>query len=188
MQAGETIQIPDFPELKPKSVQPNGRIIFAPVEGSAYALHGDKMVSIAQHEQPWYRLAAHLSAAGYTPTEIAERVERAPTWVAQVLRHPFVRKIILEEIQRSGRDEMQALLKGEVAPTVFKMIELRDDPNTPKAVALGACNAILERVYGKPAQKVEMETKNTNFDGDLAKIDADLERLTAEEKRLLGKN
>jgi hypothetical protein len=50
--------------------------------------------------------------------------------------------------------DLRALCAEEDPANVAKLVALRDDPNVPPVVQLGAINAMMDRGHGKPAQTV----------------------------------
>jgi hypothetical protein len=134
-------------------------------------------------EKPWHRVAIMLAAQGCTVTEIAEKMERTVAWVSLLLRQPWARERITSEIMEGGRDEIETLIKG-AAPEAFRRIISLSENAEAEAVKLAANREIIDRLLGKPVQKVEQ--KNTNLNLDMGKIDEELKKLEDEEKRLLG--
>jgi hypothetical protein len=134
-------------------------------------------------EKPWHRVAIMLAARGCTVTEIAEKMERTVAWVSLLLRQPWARERITSEIMTEGRDELETLIKG-AAPEAFRRIISLSENAEAEAVKLAANREIIDRLLGKPVQKVEQ--KNTNLNLDMAKIEEELKKLEDEEKRLLG--
>jgi hypothetical protein len=62
--------------------------------------------------------------------------------------------------------DLQALCAEEDPANVAKLVALRDDPNTPPVVQLGAVTAMFDRAHGKPAQTVN--TRIIRQIGDLS--------------------
>lgn len=139
------------------------------------------------HEKPEHRLLIFLKTQGLSNTEISQRTGYQLAWVGQVLRQPWARERIVQELSLAGRDAVQEAIKSSALDTVHKMIDLRDDKQTPKAVVATICSNLLDRFMGKPVQHIEQRsTVLTGKLGDVAAIDAELEKLQREERELLG--
>lgn len=79
----------------------------------------------------------------------------------------------------AGLDTVAEMIKGESVNTLVTMIELRDDPTTPKATRAQICQNLLDRVLGKAVQKLEVDS--TVRSADPVK---EAEQLAAENARL----
>lgn len=137
-----------------------------------------------KREAPWHRLAAMLAAQGLSYKEIAERINRTPQWVATVLKQPYARSVMLEEIHRAGKDELEALLKGTARDCIWKLIELRDSA-VNESVQLNAANSLLDRLLGKPTQRVETDQRHSFSVAEVEKIDEELKRLDEAERQIV---
>lgn len=107
------------------------------------------------HEQPWHRMALWMKVQGASNRVIAKHVGKTPEWIGQLTRQPWARTRMLEMMNEQGADEVQTILQGAVADSVYKLIELRDDEETPAAVVRGCCTDIVHQILGKPRQQVE---------------------------------
>src|SRR2546423_575341 len=77
-----------------------------------------------QSEKPWHRLAILLAAQGCTVTEIAEKLERTVPWVSLLLRQPWARERLAQEINRAGRDEIETLLRANGVEALRRVFAL----------------------------------------------------------------
>lgn len=136
-----------------------------------------------QSEKPWHRLAIMLAARGSTVTEIACKLERSISWVSLLLRQPWARERLTQEIMAEGRDELDVLIKGASAEA-FRQIKSLSEVAESEAVRLAAAREILDRHLGKPVQKVEQ--KNTNLNLDINSIEKEIKALEEQERQLLG--
>src|SRR6266550_9582026 len=136
-------------------------------------------------EKPWHRLAIMLAARGCMVTEIAEKLERSVSWVSLLLRQPWARERLTSELMSQGRDELEMLIKN-AAPEAFKRVMYLSETAENEAVRLAANREIIDRHLGKPTQKVESSSVNTNINLDMGKIDQEIKLLEAQEKALLG--
>ena len=82
-------------------------------------------------------------------------------------------------------DVVQGLLKAAAPDSVIKLIDLRDNPLTPPAVVRASCETLLDRYLGKPKQHVDV-SQDLTPQTDVAKLDEELAKLTAETNRLLN--
>jgi predicted nuclease with TOPRIM domain len=138
-----------------------------------------------QCEKPWHRLAILLAASGHTVTEIAEKLERSISHVSILLRQDWARERLTMELAIAGRDEITEILKSAGAKTLRRVIALSETAESEQ-VQLAASREVLDRLLGKPVQK--LETKQEVFHTDMNALDEDIKRLEVEEARLLGRN
>lgn len=138
-----------------------------------------------QCEKPWHRLAILMAASGSCVTEIANKLERSVTWVSLLLRQPWARERLTREINEAGRDEIETLFKSAGPDAVRRLVQLSESAAN-EGVKLAANRDIIDRLCGKPVQKVESTSVNVNVDP--SQLDAEIKKLEAEENRLLGRN
>jgi hypothetical protein len=138
-----------------------------------------------QSEKPWHRIAIMLAAQGCTVSEIASKLERTVSWVSILLRQTWARERLTQEIMASGRDEIDTILKGAGTEALKRVIALSQTAESEQ-VQLAASREVLDRLLGKPVQK--LETKQDVVFTDVTKADEEIKRLEAEEARLLGHN
>ncbi len=137
------------------------------------------------NEKPEHRIILLLKAQGLSNREIAQRCGYGEAWVSQVLRQPWARERILLELQKANSDQIAALLRGELANSIFTLIEMRD--TAPKASdRITAANSILNRFLGTPTQRVETQVTHLKPGQTVEDLDRTITELEAEEKRLLG--
>lgn len=136
------------------------------------------------HEKPEHRLMIMLKVQGYSHTEIAKFTDYTIAHVSQVLRQPWARERIVQELAKAGREVVMDLLQGAAVDSVFKIIELRDTA-TDEGVQLRASQDLLDRHLGKATQRVEshatvhhMSTTVKEVDAEIARVDAEIARLT----------
>lgn len=147
------------------------------------ALRNDPIaIQDVQSEKPWHRLAIMMASSGSTVTEIAEKLERTVTWVSLLLRQPWARERLVNEIQRAGRNEIETLLKSAGPSAIQRVIELSESAKN-EAVRLAANREIIDRLLGKAVEKIEVTRKP---DLDLDKVNQELKALEEQEKALLG--
>lgn len=137
---------------------------------------------VVKHESPLHRMMCYLKAQGLSNREIALRTGKSESWVSQVLRQPWARSRISEEMKAAGRDALETIITAAAEDSVYKLIELRDEAKQQN-VQLAAANALLDRFLGKPTQKVESEVKTTIQSTDVAELQNELAAAEAELKR-----
>ena len=135
-----------------------------------------------QSEKPWHRLAILLAAQGCTVTEIAEKLERTVPWVSLLLRQPWARERLSQEINRAGRDEIETLLRANGVEALRRVFALGEEAEN-ESVKLAANREILDRLLGKPVQKVEAKQEVRL---DVENIDRELKALEEQERLLTG--
>jgi len=138
-----------------------------------------------QSEKPWHRLAIMMACNGSTVTEIAEKLERTVAWVSILLRQPWARERLTREIMAAGRNEIETLLKSAGPDAIRRIVQLSES-SANENVKLAANRDILDRLLGKAVQKVEATNVVVNVNPK--DLDAEIAKLEAEERRLLGRN
>ncbi len=133
-------------------------------------------------EKPWHRLAILLAAQGSTVTEIAEKLDRSVAWVSLLLRQPWARERLTTEINAAGRDEIEVMLRS-TGPDALRRITLLSEEAENEAVKLAANREILDRLLGKPTQRVESKQEVRL---DVEGIDKELKVLEEQERLLTG--
>lgn len=142
---------------------------------------GSKSAYENQDEQYHHRLVCYLKALGLTNVDIAKRVNRTPAHINYLVKQPFMEKLILEEIEKSGRKGIHAVLEGAGVKAAQKLVALMDgldDAGKVKEVSpetvRKTCNDVLNRLLGMPKQPIDINT------GDLSKMsDAELAEIAA---------
>ena len=124
-----------------------------------------------QREKAYHRMVAFLKAQGMSNVEVAERVGVTPVTVAYVSKQPFVAQMIVDEIAKAGRPEVEVILQGAALDSVNKLIEIRDSEQASPDVQRKAANDLLDRVFGKPNQPISHSQVEANSlsDAELAK-------------------
>jgi len=142
------------------------------------------------HEKPHHRLLILLKMSGRTNREIAAESGYTEPWLSQIFRQPWAQATMAKISAEAGAQGIRGLLQSECIPSIVKLSELRDDPETPKAVVKSACDSLIQQYLGKPAQQVTViEDKFQRLDAEgVAELDAEIAKLKAEEKQLLGHN
>lgn len=133
-----------------------------------------RQAGLRQKETFLHRVIALLYAQGLSPKKVFESL--GGQWVkgigpingtgkisyqtiVNLKQVPWFRQKILKEVEALGLDPVKQMLQGEVIPSLEKLVEVRDSPESKKSEALAAANSILDRFLGKPTQHVESHTK-----------------------------
>lgn len=131
-------------------------------------------------EQPWHRFAAEMAARRATKGEIAEACNVNQSTVSQLFRNGWFQKTVIEIMRKAfGKDDIMEVFKRESFNSMVTLVELRDDLAAPKALRRQSAVDILDRLEGKPTQKVE--TANVTHSDDPV---SEIARLEAENARL----
>jgi len=91
--------------------------------------------------------------------EVAARTDYDENWVGQICNQPWFRLRLVKELKDAGRDAVSEVIKSAALDSVFTLIGLRDNDQTPASVRAASANALLDRFLGKPTQKLEHEDK-----------------------------
>jgi lambda repressor-like predicted transcriptional regulator len=141
-----------------------------------------------KQEKAEHRLMIYLKSMGLSNVEIGEKLGCHKQTVANVLAQPWAKQRLVKELVDAGKPVVQAMLEAAAVDTVTTMIEIRDDKAAPASARVAVCNALMDRLFGKPVQKVETDVTHRN--GGLEKvdeIDKELARLQAEQQLFTGK-
>jgi hypothetical protein len=139
------------------------------------------------HEKPHHRVLLLCKMQGATNREIAEQSGFTEAWLSQLFRQPWAQRLLAEMMHEAGIDETRELLKEAQADSVRKLIEVRDDPTTPKSVVRATCVDLLEQYSGKPTQRMQVEQVKHLTPEDVAELDKEIEQSEVELNRLTGK-
>lgn len=150
------------------------------VEGRGVVpLHNPRECAVeVQTEKPWHRAALYMMLAGQSHVEIAEALGKSAVMVGILSRQGWFQQKSAAIAAASGGDEVTALIKGASKDCVIKLVELRDDEQTPKAVVATVCNSLLDRYLGKAPQHLEVTQKGPG--GDIQEQMEQVERELAE--------
>lgn len=134
---------------------------------------------ITRSDDPKYRLMEHMAACGKTRRDIADTLGMSYSWVCQVFKQRWFKDNVIAVLKDNGRDHVQAFLKAECMPSLEVVRDIRDNESEKGATRLAAANTILDRLLGKPTNKIEVDgSLNINT------VDKEAEQLLAEAKSL----
>lgn len=136
---------------------------------------------IAASDDPKYRLLEYMAASGKTRRDIATSVGMSYSWVCQIFKQQWFKTNVAKILQENGSDAIQSFLQVEAMPSLEVVSEIRDDPEAPAAARLSAANSILDRLLGKPKEKIEVTNKTNKA------VEAEADKLLEEAKELQSK-
>lgn len=130
---------------------------------------------VRKYEKVWHRYAAELAARRMAPKQIAETCNVSYASVLELMKNPWFQTTTLEIMRRDGMKDIMEVFKEQQFSSMVRLIEIRDDPKTPTTVARQTCVDILDRLGGKPTQKIESTVETIRSDDPVAEV-ARLER------------
>ena len=136
-------------------------------------------------ESPLHRLLVLMKAQGLSNREISRRAGVTEQTVCFVLRQPWARLRLLDELKQAQGSVIESLLKPAAEDSLFTIIDIMQH-GEKETNRLNAANAILDRYLGKPIAKVEQTISTGPSLNDLHAIDEELKQLEQEEKQLRG--
>lgn len=111
---------------------------------------------VRKQEQSHHRLFVYLKAQGLSNKEIAVRTGYSVVTVADNLKQPWARNLLVEELRTAGRDALQGLLAGKCEDAVYCLVEVMDDKEEKGSTRVQAANSILNRCLGNPTQPLAL--------------------------------
>lgn len=137
------------------------------------ALYNDRNPHyLIKQQRPEHRIMILLKAQGNSNKEIAAACGVSAVSVANVLKQPWARKQLLEEINRAGRNEVIQVFKGAALDVAEAVVQIVNNPEAKDSDKLSASHLILDRLFGKATQPMDI-----NLDGSKLKTMSDAELL-----------
>lgn len=115
-------------------------------------------------EQLWHRSAAYMVATGMGAREVAAALEKSPPTIYNLFRQPWFQQRVISLMEKHGGQDVMALLRGEQIASAMKLVELRDNPESPAKIQFDSAKEILNRTLGMPKQFVEQSGKIVSTD------------------------
>lgn len=166
-----------FTSLKLTPFEQSGGEKIAEVAGptSEDGLYNDRDPHyLIKHQRPEHRIAILLKAQGNSNREIAQTMGISAVSVANILKQPWARKQLLEEINRAGRNEVIQVFKGAALDVAEAVVAIVNDPETKASDKLSASHLILDRLFGKATQPMDINLSDSKLktmsDAELLKI------------------
>jgi|SRR6185312_4050238 len=138
-------------------------------------LHGFKDANMkVQQEKEYHRIIALLKASGYSNVEIALHVGCTPPTVAYIVKTPWCKQFIMDEIHRRGGAQVQEFMASHALSAAEVLVAgFSEDKMEARRDKVAAAEKLLDRVFGRPTQTV-VNHKGTDLtklsDDELASI------------------
>ena len=129
------------------------------------------------HEKPEHRLIVYLKARGLSNREVAERTGYSEPWVSQIVRQPWFRIRIVQELKEAGLNKIAKLLESSAVDSIYTLITLRDDNEAPKAVRRACADSLLDRWLGKATVHVARDEDRPPSTPEIAAVDEELRQI-----------
>lgn len=110
-------------------------------------------------EKPIHRRIAELHLQGFTNVEIAAMINRTTVCVTNVLRQPFIRKYLVENVKRNVQDELKEFLDAELMPSLKTLKNIRDDATAKPSDRAAAAKELVDRRLGRAVQPFQNNDK-----------------------------
>lgn len=129
-----------------------------------------------------HRSVAALFVEGNSPGQIAEKLGIAAEKVKTLLKQEHTQEVIKDLVSAQGQEGVASILAATEVDSVLKLIEVRDDPGTPKNVVVQTISKLFELQRGKKpyssGEEDETPTGNAlaNKVGDLDKQISELQK------------
>lgn len=129
-----------------------------------------------QHERTVHMIMCYMAARGDTNLEIAEATGRTAVCVSNVLRQPWAKSRIEEIVKKSGKSEVELVMRGAAAKALNRLLTEMDNMETKQGAnsqsRITASDKILDRLFGKAAQPIIKASIDLNSlpDEELAKM------------------
>jgi hypothetical protein len=135
-----------------------------------------------RREMPWHRFAAFAFGLGATAKDVARRLGKSEPAVQNLLRQPWFQKKVTEIMAEYGAKDIAQMFKAEQFNSLMTLVEIRDDPKSPKASRVVCARDILDRALGKPIQRVENLNSPESADpvGEVERLQQEVNRLNDE--------
>lgn len=131
-----------------------------PSDGPDALFGHSKFTTQLKRERPEHRLMLWMRLQGKKPKDIAAALDVHINTVHKAISQEWFRDMFVKLSSELGKDAAETFLRGEEIPTYMKLVELRDSAES-EAVQKSACDAILDRIRGKPTVKVETKSEAT---------------------------
>lgn len=131
-----------------------------PLDGADALFGHSKYITQLKREKQEHRLILWMRLQGKKIKDIAAALGYHPNTVYTVTKQDWFQDMFVKLSSELGKDAAETFLRGEEIPTYMKLVELRDNAES-EAVQKAACDAILDRIRGKPTVKVETKSEAT---------------------------
>lgn len=140
------------------------------------------------NEKAEHRLIVYLKARGMSNREVAQRTGYSEPWVSQIVRQPWFRLRIVQELKEAGLDKVAQILEASAVDSIFTLLEIRDDEKAPRAVRRACADSLLDRWLGKPTVHVKHDGDRVPSTPEITAVDAELQQIEQQLKEQNGKS
>jgi hypothetical protein len=163
-----------FTSTKPTPFERDGgEAVAEKFAGGEDGLYNDRNPHyLIKRQKPEHRIVILLKAQGNSNKEIAKITEMSPVAIANILKQPWARKQLLDEINAAGRNEVIQIFKGAAMDVASAVVDIVNDPEAKASDKISASHLILDRLFGKATQPMDI-----NLDGSKLKTMSDAELL-----------
>ena len=126
-----------------------------------------------QQERYEHRIIAELKALGKTNREIAEITGFTSACINYVVKQPWCKQYIMDEIHRNGGKAVLDYMKNHAMVAAETIVEaITDDEMIARRDKAAIANSLLDRVFGKADQTIKHAQVDPNqlTDADLISI------------------
>jgi hypothetical protein len=145
-----------FTSEKPSPYEASGAADLATAEdyrNNPDALYNDRAPRYEiKSQKPEHRTIIFLKAEGNTNREIARVMGMSEVAISNILRQPWARTQLLDEINKAGRNEVVTIFKGAAAEVAQQMVDIVNNPEARAGDKISAGHLILDRLFGKATQ------------------------------------
>lgn len=139
---------------------------------------------VVANEKPWHRAAMILTASGMAAREIGLECGVAVETVRNAQKQPWFRARVNELVEKLGTKDTFEMFKAEVQTAQQTVLDIMQNSKSD-ALKLTAANSVLDRVFGKATQRVEVGAKEVRSADPVAEV-ARLEQERAAVAKDLG--
>ena len=133
--------------------------------------NGRKPQYVLKSERPEHRAVIMLAASGMNYKEIAETLGKSAVHVQTIVKQDWAQRQILQEIENAGREPVRQLLQNAAFEAAERLVAIAENAESEETKRK-ANNDILDRVFGKATNIVQVQTKQASdlSDDELAAI------------------
>lgn len=132
-------------------------------------------------EEPWHRTFAYLLLGGATMKDAAKQLGKEYSVCNVVKSQGWFHALMSRLGDQLGQDAALKLIEGEAVSTVVRIVKLAETA-TSESVKLAANKELMERIFGKAVQSVEVkdsrksklppEEERRQLEAELAELNA----------------
>lgn len=119
-----------------------------------------------KREQGHHRLWIMLKVQGWSNKEIAAKYGYDHIHIGTVLRQPWARARMMEEIKKLGGDEVRSIFQSKAADLAWDLIEIAENTSEKGSTRVAAINTVHDRLMGKPNQPMTHVNVDTSTMSD----------------------